>query len=72
MSAYFLFDENENLTIERIYFDTLTMLKQLVGGLNLRNPRNWQLVVRGLRGLLAMSGRPDPRLLDTPPADLSL
>jgi predicted ester cyclase len=71
MSAYFVFDENENLISERIYFDTLTMLKQLVGGVNLRDPRNWPLVIRALRGLLAMSSHPDPRLLDTPPADLS-
>ena len=71
MTAYLVFDENENLIAERIYFDTLTMLKQLVGGLNLRDPRNWPVVIRGLRGLLAMSNRPDARLIDTPPADLT-
>ncbi|WP_418004424.1 ester cyclase [Mycobacterium sp. PDNC021] len=71
MTAYFVFDENENLVAERIYFDTLTMLKQLVGGLNLRDPRNWPVVIRGLRGLLAMSSRPDAGLIDTPPADLT-
>jgi predicted ester cyclase len=70
MTAYFLFDENENLIVERIYFDTLTMLKQLIGGLNLRDPRTWPLVIKGLRGLLAMSNDPSPTLLSTPPADL--
>jgi len=71
MTAYFVFDENENLVAERIYFDTLTMLKQLVGGLNLRDPRNWPAVIRGLRGLLAMSSQPDARLIETAPADLT-
>ncbi|MEU0539537.1 ester cyclase [Nocardia sp. NPDC005978] len=72
MSAYFVFDDAENLIIERIYFDTLTMLKQLVGGLNLRDPRTWPLVVRAVRGLLAMSSEPDQRLVRTPPADLAV
>jgi len=71
MSAYFVFDESENLIIERIYFDTLTMLKQLLGGVNLRDPRKWPLVIRGLRGLLAMSSQPDACLLNTSPVDLS-
>lgn len=70
MTAYFIFDERENLVCERVYFDSLTMLKQLLGGLNLRNPRNWPTAVRALRGLLAMSGKPDPRLLSTTPPDL--
>jgi hypothetical protein len=44
------------------------MLKQLIGGLNMRNPRNWLLVVRCLRGLLATSGgTPDPALTATTP-----
>lgn len=70
MSAYFVFDENEKLVGERIYFDTLTMIKQLLGGVNLRNPRNWPLVIRGLRGLSAMSSAPDPRLINTPSVEL--
>ncbi|WP_067814749.1 ester cyclase [Nocardia inohanensis] len=68
MTAYFVFDENENLTVERIYFDTLSMLKQLIGGLNLRDPRTWPLAIRALRGLLAMSSTPDPLLVNTPVA----
>ncbi|MEV6769483.1 ester cyclase [Nocardia sp. NPDC051030] len=71
MTAYFVFDEQENLVVERIYFDTLSMLKQLIGGLNLRDPRTWPLVIRALRGLLAMSRDPNPLLVNTPPADLS-
>lgn len=72
MTAYFIFDADENLIVERIYFDTLTMLEQLIGGLNLRDPRTWPLVIRGVRGLLAMSSSPDPRLVDTPTTDLSI
>ncbi|UVO10718.1 ester cyclase [Mycobacterium sp. SVM_VP21] len=71
MTAYFIFDEHENLTVERIYFDTLSMVKQLIGGINLRDPRSWPLVFRVVRGLLRMSGAPDPGLVHTPPANLS-
>ncbi len=70
MTALFIFDEHENLIIERIYFDTLTMLKQLLGGIGLKNPKNWPLAVRALRGLLKMSRTPDPRLLQTTPPAL--
>lgn len=65
MTAYFQFDENENLVAERVYFDTLSMLKQLIGALNFKNPVSFVKVVRALRGLVAMSGDPDPRLLET-------
>jgi predicted ester cyclase len=71
MTAYFIFDENENLVCERIYFDTLTMLKQLIGGLDLKNPKNWPLVARCVRGMLKTTGgKPDPRLVRTTPPDL--
>jgi steroid delta-isomerase-like uncharacterized protein len=71
MTAYFVFDEDENLVVERIYFDSLTMLKQLLGGVNVRNLRNWPFLVRALRGVLAMSREPDPRLLETTAPDLA-
>lgn len=70
MAAFFIFDAQDNLIIERIYFDTLTMLKQLLGGINLKHPKNWPLAVRALRGLLKLSGKPDPRLLQTTPPQL--
>ncbi|MBO6935104.1 MAG: ester cyclase [Deltaproteobacteria bacterium] len=66
MTATFVFDENETLVCERVYFDTLTMLKQLLGGLNLKNPLEWPKLVRALRGLAQLTREPDPRLLDTP------
>jgi predicted ester cyclase len=66
MSACFVFDEHENLVCERIYFDTLSMLKQLVGGVDKKNPKNWLLLVKVVRGLLALSGQaPDRRLVET-------
>ncbi|MDH6523452.1 putative ester cyclase [Streptomyces sp. SAI-135] len=72
MTAYFIFDSDENLVCERVYFDSLTLLKQLVGGLNMKNPRNWLLTARCVRGLLRMSsGRPDPRLVNTIPPTLT-
>ncbi len=65
MTAFFQFDENENLIAERIYFDTLTMLKQLLGTLNFRSPASIPKVIKALRGLLTLSGKPNPELLDT-------
>lgn len=40
MTAYFIFDEQERLVCERIYFDALPMLKQLLGSVELKKPRN--------------------------------
>lgn len=72
MTAYFIFDDNEDLIIERIYFDQLTILKQLIGGLDKPNPRDLLKLGRAVLGLLAMSGEePDPRLLSTTAPDLT-
>jgi predicted ester cyclase len=73
MTAYFVFDAEENLVTERIYFDQLTILKQLIGGLDKKSPRDLVTLGRAVVGLLAMSGdEPDPRLLETtPPAFLA-
>ena len=46
MTAYFVFDDSETLVCERIYFDTLTMIKQLLGGLDMKKPANWLLAAR--------------------------
>ncbi len=68
MTAYFIFDADENLIVERIYFDQLTILKQLIGGLDKRNPRDLLTIGRAVVGLLGMAGEaPDPRLTDTVP-----
>ena len=72
MTAFFVFDADENLVTERIYFDSLSVLKQLLGGVNASNPRNWPLLVRTLRGVLAMSGEPaHPALVQTVAPDLA-
>lgn len=65
MTAYFIFDARQNLVCERIYFDTATLLKQLLGGINFKNPRNWPTLARALRGLSTLSTKPDPSLLNT-------
>lgn len=71
MTAYFIFDEDENLVTERIYFDQLTILKQLVGGLDKRSPKDLLKLGRAVIGALSMAGRdPDPRLTRTVPPDL--
>lgn len=71
MTAYFIFDEHEHLVIERIYFDQLTILKQLLAGLDKRKPRDLAKLVRAVVGMLGMAGTPpDPRLLKTTPPEL--
>jgi hypothetical protein len=56
---------------ERIYFDSLSLLKQLIGGLDLKRPGNWLLAARCVQGLLKMTGSdPDPGLVYTTPPDL--
>ena len=48
------------------------MLKQLLGGINLKNPRNWPLVARCVRGALsAGGGEPAPSLTQTTPPVLA-
>jgi hypothetical protein len=64
-TAYFIFDTQENLVCERIYFDTATLLKQLLGGFNVKNPCAWPTLVRALRGLSTLSAEPNPSLLNT-------
>ena len=70
-TAYFIFDAHEKLVCERIYFDTATLLKQLLGGINVKNPRNWPTLIRALRGLSTLSAEPNPRLLNTTAPDSS-
>ena len=50
MTAYFIFDEDENLVTERIYFDQLTILKQLIGGLDKSSPRGLLTLAGAVRG----------------------
>ncbi|WP_433528734.1 ester cyclase [Micromonospora sp. CA-263727] len=64
MTAYFIFDANENLVTERVYFDQLSILKQVIGHLDKKKPRDLLTLLRVVRGMLAMAGgEPDGRLL---------
>ena len=66
MTAYFIFDENEHLVTERIYFDQLTILKQLIAGIDRRRPRGLLKLLGVLKGALgAVGSAPDPRLTNT-------
>jgi predicted ester cyclase len=56
VTAFFQFDDANALVCERVYFDTLSMLRQLIGGLDLKRPGSWLLAARCVRGLLAMTG----------------
>lgn len=71
MTAYFIFDEDEKLINERVYFDQLTILKQLLSGLDKKNPADLLKLGRAVAGVLSMSGgEPDPRLTRTVAPDL--
>jgi steroid delta-isomerase-like uncharacterized protein len=58
MTAYFVFDEQEQLVCERIYFDQLTMLRQLLAGINLKSAGGVVTLLRALRGFAKLSREP--------------
>jgi hypothetical protein len=58
MTAYFVFDDHEQLVCERIYFDQLTMLRQLLAGLNLKSVGGVLTLLRALRGFAKLSREP--------------
>jgi hypothetical protein len=66
MTAFFVFDENEALVCERVYFDQLSFLRQLLGGINLRSPTGLLTLARVLRGFAALSREPKDIIPDTP------
>jgi hypothetical protein len=57
MSAFFVFD-GEELVCERIYFDQLTFLRQLLGAVNLRSLRGARQMIAVLRGFAKLSRAP--------------
>lgn len=57
MTAFFVF-EGEELVTERIYFDQLTLLRQLLGNLDLRSPRGVLTLLRVLRGMGKLAREP--------------
>jgi predicted ester cyclase len=66
MTAYFVFDENEELVCERIYFDQLSMLRQLLAGLNLKSVSGVLTLLRALRGFAQLSREPKDVIPATP------
>jgi steroid delta-isomerase-like uncharacterized protein len=66
MTAFFVFDENEKLVCERVYFDQLSFLRQLLGAINLKSPRGLLTLVRVLRGFGKLSNEPKDTIPDTP------
>jgi hypothetical protein len=72
MTAFFVFDEHETLVAERIYFDQLTALRQLLGSLDRRKPRHLLLLAGAVLGMLRMAGSaPEPRLTTTTSPELT-
>lgn len=57
VTAFFVF-EGETLVCERIYFDVLTMLRQLFGGLNFARPKTYALIVKAILGMKSLSAGP--------------
>lgn len=66
MTAFFVFDEGEELVCERIYFDQLSFLRQLLSAIDLRSPRGVLLLARVLRGFGKLSRRPKDVIPDRP------
>ncbi len=58
MTAFFVFAGDDELIAERVYFDQLSLLRQLLSAINLRSPKGIVQLVRVLRGFAAMSRRP--------------
>jgi len=50
MTAFFIFEDGR-LVCERVYFDAMTMLRQLLSGVSLRRPASLLTLLRTLRGL---------------------
>lgn len=51
MCAFFIF-KGEELVCERIYFDTLSIIKQLFKGFNLKSPKGMLQFYKAASGLL--------------------
>jgi predicted ester cyclase len=66
MTAFFVFDENEELVCERVYFDQLSFLRQLLGGVDLKSPKGLLTLARVLRGFAKLSREPKDVIPDIP------
>ena len=64
MTAFFVFRGEDELVCERIYFDQLSLVKQLLSSIDLKSPRGLLLLLRVLRGLGKMSREPSDTIPD--------
>ena len=64
MTAYFVFRGDDELVCERIYFDQLSFLRQLLGGINLKSFGGVLLLLKVLRGFGQMSRAPKDTIPD--------
>jgi steroid delta-isomerase-like uncharacterized protein len=62
-TAFFVFD-GDVLVTERIYFDQLTVLRQVLRGVRLKSPSGIWTLLRVLRGFAAMSREPRDTIPD--------
>lgn len=69
--AFFVFDENEALVCERIYFDQLTLLRQLLGGVDMKSPKGVLQLLKVLRGFAKMSREPKDVIPDAPAREIA-
>lgn len=61
MTAYFVFRGEDELICERIYFDQLSFIRQLLGNLNFKSPMGIISATKVLRGLARQARAPkDP------------
>jgi steroid delta-isomerase-like uncharacterized protein len=58
MTAFFVFRGEDELVCERVYFDQLSLLRQLLGAINLKSPRGILQLLQVLRGFGKMSRAP--------------
>jgi steroid delta-isomerase-like uncharacterized protein len=58
MTAFFVFRGDDELACERIYFDQLSLLRQLLGAIDLKSVGGAILLLKVLRGFAQMSRGP--------------
>jgi predicted ester cyclase len=58
MTAFFVFAGDDELIAERVYFDQLSLLRQLLGAIDVRSPKGIVLLVRVLAGFARLSRAP--------------
>jgi hypothetical protein len=64
MTAFFVFRGDDELVCERIYFDQLSLLRQLLGAIDLKSPKGIVLLLKVLRGFAQMSRGPKDTIPD--------